>query len=386
VHDGRHLDEDSDWRSELRHILRTVALACVGVAFIGAWVTMHHRRLPGDDLRAPAGFHVATFAHFAGVRFMVVGPDGAVYASSPELGEVVRFVDMGHGVADSSTIVASGLDTPHGLAFHGGALYVATHTAVLRLAGGTKTVLNQYTGDGGHSTRTIVFGPPPDSAMYVSIGSSCNLCVEKDSDRAVVMRYDTDGSHGRVFARGLRNAVGLAIEPGTGALWATVNERDNIEPNHENLPPDRLDIVRDGGDYGWPYCYGDHVPNPEYHDPARCASEIPPVLGFQAHSAPLGLTFLRDATTFPAEYRGDLLVAFHGSWNRRVPTGDKVVRVHVVNGRPTGYDDFITGWQRNNGTRWGRPVDVIVARDGSVLISDDAAGAIYRVTGDHSGT
>jgi glucose/arabinose dehydrogenase len=347
-------------------------VAGVGAAaLLGAWVTMRHRRVPGDELHAPPGFQVTTFAHVSGARFMAVGPDGAVYVSEPELGQVVRLVDAGHGVADSVTVFASGLDGPHGLAFHGGALYIAGHTGVVRIAGGTRTVLNHYTGGGGHSTRTIVFGGPPDSAMYVSIGSSCNLCVEKDSDRAVVMRYDTDGSHGRVFARGLRNAVGLAISPATGALWATVNERDNIEPNHENLPPDRLDIVTDGGDYGWPYCYGNHVPNPEYHDPVRCQRETPPVLGFQAHSAPLGLTF----------YRGDILVAFHGSWNRRIPTGAKVVRVHLDGGTPVGYDDFITGWQRNNGSRWGRPVDVIVARDGSVLVSDDAAGAIYRVTG-----
>jgi glucose/arabinose dehydrogenase len=379
VHDGSRLDEDAHGRFEVRGGLRIAIGVCVGVALLGAWVKMRHKRMPGDVLHAPAGFQVTTFARVSGVRFMVVGPDGAVYVSQPDLGQVTRLVDLGHGVADSMSIVASGLVQPHGLAFHGGALYVAGNTGVVRIAGGTKTMVNHYTGGGGHWTRTIVFGEP-DSAMYVSIGSSCNLCVEKDSDRAVVMRFDTDGSHGRVFARGLRNAVGLAVEPSSGAVWATVNERDNLEPNHENLPPDRLDILRDGGDYGWPYCYGDHVPNPEYHDPARCAGEIPPVLGFQAHSAPLGLTFLRDATAFPADYRGDILVAFHGSWNRHVPTGAKVVRVHVANGRPIGYEDFVTGWQRSNGSRWGRPVDVIVARDGSVLISDDFAGAIYRVT------
>lgn len=359
---------------------RVVAGVGVVAALGGAWA-MHHKRLPGDELHAPPGFRVSTFAHVSDARFMVVGPDGAVYVSEPELGQVVRLVDNGHGLADSSTVFASGLDGPHGLAFHGGALYVAGHTGVVKISGGTKTTLNHYTGGGGHWTRTIVFGDAPDSAMYVSIGSSCNLCVEKDSDRAVVMRYNTDGSNGRVFAHGLRNAVGLAIAPENGAIWATVNERDNIEPNHENLPPDRLDIVTDGGDYGWPYCYGDHMPNPEFHDAARCAQEIPPVLGFQAHSAPLGLTFLQNATTFPAAYRSDILVAFHGSWNRRIPTGDKVVRVRIDNGKPVGYDDFVTGWQRNNGSRWGRPVDVIVARDGSVLISDDLAGAIYRVTG-----
>ncbi len=317
---------------------------------------------------------------------MVVGPDGALYISQPLLGQVVRIPDAGHGLAGPTTIVATGLKEPHGLAFHGGALYVAENDGVVRLtvgpdghAAGAPTPVNHYAGGGGHWTRTIVFGA--DSAMYVSIGSSCNLCVEEDSERAAVMRFDEHGGHGHVYARGLRNAVGLALDTGTGQIWATVNERDNLEPDHEDLPPDRLDILRDGGDYGWPYCYGDHMANPEFHDPARCAGEIPPVLGFQAHSAPLGIAFLRDAVKLPPEYRGDALVAFHGSWNRHQPTGAKVVRVHLSGGRPTGYDDFITGWQRPDGTRWGRPVDIAVARDGAVFISDDSGGIIYRVDG-----
>jgi glucose/arabinose dehydrogenase len=337
------------------------------------------------DLVAPPGFTVATYASVPGARFMVLSPDGIVYVSESRAGRIVRLVDNGQGVADSVVEVVSGLDLPHGMAFHKGALYVATHEGVVRLAlgadgrpAGKPVAVNHYTGGEGHSTRTIVFGA--DSAMYVSIGSSCNLCVEQDSDRAVVMRYDEDGSHGRVYARGLRNAVGLAVSPVTGALWATVNERDNLLPDHENLPPDELQIVQAGGNYGWPYCYG-RTPNVEYpNDTSRCASMIPPALPFQAHSAPLGLTFLSQATMFPREYRGDALVAFHGSWNRTIPTGDKIVRVHVVKGRPVSYDDFVTGWQRHDGSRWGRPVDVLVARDGSVLISDDQSGTIYRVS------
>ena len=136
----------------------------------------------------------------------------------------------------------------------------------------------------------------------------------------------------------------------------------------------------DGKDYGWPYCYGDRVPNPEYNDAARCAATVPPALPMQAHSAPLGISFLARATAFPAAYRTDLLVAFHGSWNRGTPTGAKVIRVRVVNGKPAGQEDFITGWQDAAGKRWGRPVDIVVAADGSALISDDALGAIYRVT------
>jgi glucose/arabinose dehydrogenase len=336
------------------------------------------------SLVAPPGFTVTTYASVPGARFMTLSPDGVVYVSQSHIGKIVKLIDNGHGTADSVVVVAEGLNLPHGMAFHHGFFYVANTDGVVRLtlgpdgkATGDPVYVNHYSHGSGHSTRTIVFGP--DSAMYVSIGSSCNLCVEQDSDRAVVMRYDEDGSHGRVFARGLRNAVGLAVSP-SGAIWATVNERDNIEPDHENLPPDELEILQDGGNYGWPYCYG-HTPNPEFaSESARCASVTVPALGFQAHSAPLGIAFLAGASQFPRDYQGDVLVAFHGSWNRAIPTGDKVVRVHVVNGRPVSYDDFITGWQRYDGSRWGRPVGIVVARDGSVLISDDASGTIYRVT------
>lgn len=338
-------------------------------------------------LSVPAGFTVSYFAKdLPGVRFMAVGPAGAMYATQPRSGRVVRLSDANHdGVADAVEVVVTGLNAPHGLAFHKGHLYVANTDGVVRvplgangLSSGTPIYVNHYDSGAGHSTRTIVFGP--DSAMYVAVGSSCNLCVERSPDRAAVLRFNEDGSGKRVFASGLRNAVGLAVNPSTGVLWATQNERDNLAPDHENLPPEEINILTDGGDYGWPYCYGDRVPNPEYRDSARCASTIPPALAMQAHSAPLGLSFLSRATMFPADYRGDLLVAFHGSWNRDTPTGAKVVRVHVSNNKPVGVEDFITGWQSASGSRWGRPADVVVASDGSVLVSDDTAGVIYRVT------
>jgi glucose/arabinose dehydrogenase len=338
-------------------------------------------------LVVPAGLKVTYFArNLDGVRFMAVAPDGALYATQPGRGRVVRLPDATRdGIADSVVVVVTGLNQPHGLAFHKGMLYVAATDGVARVtlgadgtSSGSPVYVNRYSGGGGHWSRTIVFGA--DSAMYVSVGSSCNLCIEQSPDRAAVLRFNEDGSGKRVFASGLRNAVGLAVEPQTGALWAAQNERDNLPPNHEDLPPEEINILTDGGDYGWPYCYGDRVPNPEYDDAGRCAKTIPPAAKLQAHSAPLGMTFLTRATALPEEYRSDLLVAYHGSWNRDTPTGAKVVRIHVSDGKPGAVEDLVTGWQAADGSRWGRPVDVTVASDGSVMISDDTGDAIYRLS------
>ncbi len=340
----------------------------------------------GGKLSVPAGFKVTYYApNVAGVRFMAIGPDGAVYASQPGRGRIVRLPDANRdGVADTTTVVVTGLNQPHGLAFHKNALYVANTDGVVRIgiangvATGAPVYVNRYPSGGGHWTRTIVFGA--DDAMYVAVGSSCNLCVEQTTERAAVLRFNEDGTSKRVYSSGLRNAVGLAVNPRNGTVWASQNERDNLLPSHEDLPPEEINILVDGADFGWPYCYADRVPNPEYNDAARCASTVPPALKMQAHSAPLGMTFLAGASTFPADYRSDLLVALHGSWNRDTPTGAKVVRVRVANETPVSVEDFITGWQQANGERWGRPVDVVVAADGSVLVSDDGSGAIFRVS------
>ena len=337
-------------------------------------------------LTLPDGFKVGYFAQGVdGARFMVMGPDGAIYVSQPGKDQVARLKDVdGDGTADSSVVAVKGLNEPHGLAFHKGFLYIANTDGVVRVtlgpggrAAGRPERLNRYSSGGGHWTRSILFGP--DGKMYVSIGSSCNVCVEKSSDRAAVMQYDENGKNGRLYARGLRNAVGMAVHPQTKEIWVSQHERDMIEPDHQDLPPEEINILRDGGDYGWPYCHSDRIPNPEFNDAQRCANTIPPALTMQAHSGPLGLTFLDKASNFPEEYRDDALLALHGSWNRDEPTGAKVVRIHVEDGKPTKYEDFVTGWQRPDGSRWGRPVDVLVYKDGSVLISDDAGSAIYRV-------
>jgi glucose/arabinose dehydrogenase len=370
-----------------------IALACTGSAGPEA-AAPGSVETPGDTTRVtaldgrltvPAGFKVQVFARVAGARWLALGPDGAVYVSQPGRGQVTRLVDAtGDGVADSQRVVLSDLERPHGMAFHKGYLYVANTDGVVRarlgadgVPAGSAERVNSYSSGGGHWTRTVIFGA--DSAMYVSIGSTCNVCEERSPDRAAVMRYDEDGRNGRLFARGLRNAVGMAVHPTTKRIWVSQHERDNLAPNHQDLPAEEINVLRDGGDYGWPYCHDDRVPSPEYGNAARCATTVAPALRMQAHSAPMALEFLDRATTFPSDYRGDALVAFHGSWNRDVPTGAKVVRVRLRDGRPVSYADFVAGWQRPDGSRWGRPVGIVVARDGSVLISDDMGGVVYRV-------
>ncbi|MNX61856.1 Soluble aldose sugar dehydrogenase YliI precursor [compost metagenome] len=334
-------------------------------------------------LAVPKGFAIAPFIEgLPGLRFMAVSPAGDLTVSRPSKGEILVLPDRNRdGRADRVVVFASGLDRPHGLAWRDGALYVAETGAILKLEdtngdgkADRKQVLSRDLPAGGmHWTRTLGFGP--DGGLYVAAGSDCNVCIEKDERRATIMRFEPDGSRRRIFAKGLRNAVGFVWHPETKALWATDNGRDWLG---NDQPPDELNLVKEGAHYGWPYCWGDRHPDPDLGDPALCAKTVPPALAFQAHSAALGLAFYTGAQ-FPADYRGDAFVAFHGSWNRQPPTGYKVVRVRFRGGKPVSYEDFATGWLRG-GEAWGRPVDVLQAPDGSLMVSDDAGGRIYRVT------
>jgi glucose/arabinose dehydrogenase len=351
-----------------RLFVAVCALACEGNTIAGQQ----------QDLRVPAGFHVSLFAQdLGGVRYLTLGPGGVVYASRSGAGVIVKLPDANRdGVADSAVTVATGLNRPFGIAFRGDTMFVAENNEVVHFNPGSANKIidvPNVPGGAGHWTRTVVFGA--DGKMYVSVGSSCNLCVETDSMRAAVMQFNRDGTGGRVYARGLRNSVGLAFNPTTGELWATNNDRDNLA---DDVPPERINIVKDGRYYGWPQCYLPGQRNPEFAG-ADCSTVEPPAITFQAHSAPLGIAFYT-GTAFAPDYRGDAFVAYHGSWNRTVPTGAKVVRVQVQNGRPVGVDDFITGWQLPDGTRWGRPVGIVMTHDGALLVSDDMGGKIWRVT------
>src|SRR6266851_772734 len=331
-----------------------------------------------DVLRLPPGFKISVFADkLDGVRFLALGPGDVVYASLPEAGQVVRLPDADHdGVADSAVTVVKGLAYPFGLAFRGDTTYVAAENELVRFDPNstTRKTIAPLPG-GGHPTRTILFGP--DGKLYLAVGSSCNLCDERDSLRAAVTQFNPDGSGGRIFAKGLRNTVGLAFNPTTGELWGGNNDRDNLR---DDVPPEHINIIKDGHNYGWPQCYLPGKPNPEYGS-ADCSQVEPPVITVQAHSAPLGFTFYT-GSQFPREYRGDAFMTLHGSWNRSVPTGAKVVRIRMDSSgrRAVGVEDFIVGWQRPNGTRWGRPVSLLVAPDGALLVSDDKGGKIWRVS------
>lgn len=340
----------------------------------------------GPRLTVPPGFAIEVFAANVGsVRFMAIDPAGTLLVSEPSRGRVLALPDpSGTGKAESPRTVVDGLDQPHGLTFKGGALYVAETGRVLRMpydpatmkAGPPTVLVRDLPHGGGHWTRTIVFGP--DGRMYVSVGSSCNVCREADKRRAAVVRYNADGTGEQIFASGLRNAVGLAFNPATGVLWATVNERDW---RGDDLPPDKITEVREGTFHGWPDCIvarGKAFSDDSFAKGARCDGVTPPTVEIQAHSAPIGLVFYT-ATQFPADYRGSLFVALRGSWNRTVPTGYKIVRVRFRDGMPAGVEDFATGWLEGS-SAWGRPVDLVVGRDGALYLSDQGAGRIYRIS------
>ncbi len=334
-----------------------------------------------DEIRLPEGFKIEVFASGLGSpRFMAFSPDGVLFASIIGNGTVVALPDKDHhGKADRVIAFVKGLNHPHGIAFYKGYLYIGETNQIVRFkyngfnsSPGEKEAIVPNLPTDGHFTRTVGFGP--DGKMYVSIGSSCNICEEKDQRRAAILQFNPDGSGGKIFAKGLRNAVGITWNPETKEMWVTENGRDWLG---DDLPPDEINIVKEGGNYGWPYCYGDRIPDPKFNKPELCKTTIPAVYDLQAHSAPLGLTFYT-GELFPPEYRGDLIVAFHGSWNRSVPTGYKVVRVKIRDGKAEKIEDFATGWLKGE-RAWGRPVDVVVGPDGSLYVSDDKGGFIYRI-------
>ena len=339
-----------------------------------------------ERLKTPAGFTVGTWASdLPNARFLRFTPAGDLLVSQPREGQVTLLLRDrdGDGKPDGRTVLLSGLDRPHGLDLHDGWLYVAETDAVGRIrfdadtrttSGAFERVVTGLPTGGNHWTRTVRVGP--DGMLYVSIGSSCNACIEEDPRRAAIVRYRLDGSGQEIYATGLRNAVGFDWRPGTGELYATDNGRDLLG---DDFPPCELDRIVQGGFYGWPFANGNRVPDPDFgngHE-AQIAASIPPVHGFRAHNASLGITFVH-GTRVPPDYRGAALVALHGSWNRTRKDGYKVVSLHWQPDGQIVERDFLSGFLDNDDVI-GRPVDVAEGPDGAFYVSDDYAGAIYRV-------
>ncbi len=337
-------------------------------------------------LRAPPGFAVATWASgVAGARMLAVTAAGDVLVSQPRSGRVTLLgADRdGDGASDRRVTLLAGLDRPHGIELHDGWLYVAEQTAVSRVrfdtargavAGVLERVVAGLPGGGNHWSKSLRIGP--DGALYVAVGSTCNVCVEADERRATLLRFDADGRNGRVFARGLRNSVGLDVAPWDGALYATDNGRDLLG---DDFPPCELNRIEDRAFYGWPYVNGFGRLDPDLGRGREALAAVAraPVHGFRAHNAPLGLRFLR-APGRPAGFERAALVALHGSWNRSQPDGYRVVSLHWRDDGAIEERPFLTGFLEG-GSIIGRPVDIAEAADGTLYVSDDFGGVIYRV-------
>lgn len=343
--------------------------------------------LTGLPLSVPQGFSATVFArNVSGARVIIADGDGNFWLSRTSAGRVTKLTVQADGSIKSDDIFRN-LRNPHGIALDPddkNILYIAEEhritKALLNSDAPLEKVADLPTSGGGHFTRTLKFGL--DKKLYVSIGSSCNVCLEADERRAAIYRMDKDGANFELFARGLRNSVFFAWSPFEGKMWATENGRDNLG---DNIPPDEINIVEQGKNYGWPICYGKnnhddnfdkntYIRNP-CMDPFETGSHI----DLQAHSAALGLTFIPATNSWPKELQNDLLVAFHGSWNRSEPTGYKVVRVKLdEDGNSQGIEDFVTGFRSGNSVL-ARPVDVFATDGGDLFITDDRAGAVYKL-------
>lgn len=343
-------------------------------------------KIPTISFNLPKGFVIHLFAVGIGsARDLQFSPGGTLLVSDPSAGSVYVLPDKNNdGVADMTKTIISGEHRPHGLAFYKNKLFVAEVDRVVRYGWDEKNlmatkekVLFSLPENLDHNNRTIVFDN--SGRMFVSVGSTCNACNESDPKSGTIVVSDSEGNNPTVFAKGLRNAPFMQINPLTGDLWATGMGRDNLG---DNLPPDEIDIIKQGKDYGWPNCYGNKIPDTNFNPNANCENTEPPIYEIPAHNAPLGLVFIR-SKQFDASWQNDLLVAYHGSWNSTVPVGYKVVHLKVRQNSIISSDDFMTGFIEKGAISGflanARPVDMEFDNSGNLYLSDDKAGNIYII-------
>ena len=343
----------------------------------------HASEIRLGELKLPPGFAIEVFAgDIPGARSMTLGAKGTLFVGSRGAGKVYAIRHGGSPKAEVITI-AKGLNSPNGVAFRDGALYVAEISRVIRfdhiedrLNNPPKPVLvnGSFPHAEHHGWKFIRFGP--DGRLYVPVGAPCNVCEQKDPRFASIMRMDSNGKNLEIFARGVRNTVGFDWHPTSHELWFTDNGRDLMG---DDIPPDELNrAAKPGLHFGFPYWHGRDIPDPEFGKKMKKGDFIPPEIELPAHVAALGMRFYTGAM-FPAEYRDQIFIAEHGSWNRSVPIGYRVSLVRLQGNKAVSYQVFAEGWL-SGAEAWGRPVDLQVMPDGSLLVSDDKAGAIYRIS------
>ncbi|OGA36750.1 MAG: sorbosone dehydrogenase [Betaproteobacteria bacterium RIFCSPLOWO2_12_FULL_65_110] len=338
---------------------------------------------PVERIRLPPGFEISVFAdNIPNARSMTLGAGDVLFVGTRRAGKVYA-VSFREGRAKQVVTLASGLNMPNGVAFRDGALYVAEVNRILRFDDiearldrppAPVVVSERFPADTHHGWKFIRFGP--DGLLYVPVGAPCNICEPDPGRYALISRIRPDGSGYEVVARGVRNSVGFDWHPQTKELWFTDNGRDWLG---DDLPSDELNHApRAGMHFGYPYCHQGDTPDPEFGNGRACAEFTAPVLNLDPHVAALGMRFYT-GSQFPAAYRHSIFIAEHGSWNRSKKTGYRIQRVTVSGGQAVRHEVFAEGWLQGE-SAWGRPVDVEVMRDGSLLVSDDLAGAIYRIS------
>ena len=342
-----------------------------------------------SQLKVPAGFKVNKFADKLGMpRILAVSSTGNVYTSDREKGLVMMLKDLNKdGISDVTDTVAR-IEHAHGLAIYNSKMYIAAirevYVADINANGSLgqpRMILQNLPDAGQHPNRTIDFGP--DGKMYLSIGSTCNACAEPNPYNATLTQANPDGTNLKIYAKGLRNMIGFDWHPTTGEIWGMDHGIDWLGDNDQK---EEFNLIRQNAFYGWPYIYGEGKYNPQPRPPADSTYKqfldmsTLPTLTYDAHAAPMQMAFY-EGSQFPADFKNDAFVAFHGSWNRSVPVGYKILRVHFENGKPVRMDDFLTGFLvDNNHSVFGRPVGLAVHTDGSLLVSDDTNGVIYRIS------
>ena len=338
-----------------------------------------------NAISMPPGFKISIYASgIEGARSLTLGDNGVVFVGSRSEGRVYALVDEnGDGKKVEVLTVASNLDTPNGVAYHNGSLYVAEISRILRYDNilenlnqpkAPVVVYDLLPKERHHGWKFIGIGP--DEKLYVPVGAPCNICASEDERFASIMRMNLDGAETEIFAHGVRNTVGFDWHPLSGELYFTDNGRDWLG---DDLPPDELNHAPiKGMHFGYPYYYGDNLADPEFKEQPQIPSLSKPAMKLEAHVAPLGMRFYT-GEMFPEEYKNQIFIAEHGSWNRTSLIGYRILLVRLQDGKPISQEVFAHGWS-NSAVPWGRPVDVLVMPDGALLVSDDRANAVYRIS------